>query len=167
MILFECKFTEQDGGTCLRKRYGAMAPSHANGNWRQQTLPGIDITSRCPLSEKGIQYWDIIPKVFHLDAQTDYRPCLRGTRPTNGCAISWWPIRWRGRKTSNRRWSSSMQTVPTCPWPKRSGHRNGKHSPGRGRDRTKCHCTCVPIRKYSRSRNEQPETAAVLRKPYG
>ncbi|MFA9562197.1 MAG: hypothetical protein ACERKU_07665, partial [Nitrospirota bacterium] len=39
---------------------------------------------RCALSEKGIQYWDIIPKVFHLDAQTDYQPC-----PFAGPAYQW------------------------------------------------------------------------------
>jgi len=26
---------------------------------------------QCALSEKGIQYWDIIPKVFHLDAEAN------------------------------------------------------------------------------------------------
>ena len=83
VILFECKFTEQDGGTCSQtvRRNGS---SPCNGNYRQQTLRGIDMTSRCALSEKGIQYWDIIPKVFHLDAQTDYRPC-----PFAGPAYQW------------------------------------------------------------------------------
>ena len=83
VILFECKFTEQDGGACPQtvRRNGS---SPCNGNYRQQTLRGIDMTSRCALSEKGIQYWDIIPKVFHLDAQTDYQPC-----PFAGPAYQW------------------------------------------------------------------------------
>ena len=83
VILFECKFTEQDGGACPQtvRRNGSIP---CNGNYRQQTLRGIDMTSRCALSEKGIQYWDIIPKVFHLDAQTDYQPC-----PFAGPAYQW------------------------------------------------------------------------------
>ena len=39
---------------------------------------------RCALSGKGIQYWDIIPKVFHLDAEADHLPC-----PFAGPAYQW------------------------------------------------------------------------------
>ncbi|MDR4493133.1 MAG: hypothetical protein R3B74_01680 [Nitrospirales bacterium] len=83
VILFECKFTEQDGGACSQtvRRNGR---SRCNGNYVQQINRGNTMTSRCALSGKGIQYWDIIPKVFHLDAQTDHQPC-----PFAGPAYQW------------------------------------------------------------------------------
>ena len=83
VILFECKFTEQDGGACSQtvKRNG-VAP--CDGNYGENETQEHDLTSRCVLSEKGIQYWDIIPKVFHLQAEADYQPC-----PFAGPAYQW------------------------------------------------------------------------------
>jgi hypothetical protein len=83
IILFECKFTEQDGGACSQtvKRNGSMP---CNGNYAQQINHRNDMNSRCVLSGKGIRYWDIIPKVFDLDAQADYQPC-----PFAGPAYQW------------------------------------------------------------------------------
>jgi hypothetical protein len=83
VILFECKFTEQDGGACSQtvKRNGSIP---CNGNYVQQINHRNDMTERCALSGKGIKYWDIIPKVFHLDAKTDYQPC-----PFAGPAYQW------------------------------------------------------------------------------
>jgi hypothetical protein len=83
IILFECKSTEQDGGACSQtvKRDGATP---CDGNYGKNSTHENDMTSRCALSEKGIQYWDIIPKVFHLDTQTDYQPC-----PFAGSAYQW------------------------------------------------------------------------------
>ncbi len=83
VILFECKFTEQDGGACSQtvKR---TKTSPCNGNYVQQINHENDMTSRCALSGKGIQYWDIIPKVFHLDAEADHLPC-----PFAGPAYQW------------------------------------------------------------------------------
>ncbi len=83
IMLFECKFTEPDGGACSQtvKRKGA-AP--CDGNYEENRTDEHDISSRCALTDKGIQYWDIIPKVFHLDADTDYQPC-----PFAGPAYQW------------------------------------------------------------------------------
>lgn len=92
VILFECKFTEQDGGACPQtvRRNGT---SPCNGNYAPSILsspsvpPGVSgnrSSLRCALSGKGIQYWDIIPKVFHLEDQTDYQPC-----PFAGPAYQW------------------------------------------------------------------------------
>jgi len=92
VILFECKFTEQDGGACSQtvKRKGSIP---CNGNYAASILSppsfppvvsGNPSSLRCALSGKGIKYWDIIPKVFHLDAQTDYQPC-----PFAGSAYQW------------------------------------------------------------------------------
>ena len=83
VILFDCKFTEEAGGACSQtvRRNGT---SPCNGNYAQHINQGNDMTSRCVLTGKGIQYWDIIPKVFHLDDQTDYQPC-----PFAGPAYQW------------------------------------------------------------------------------
>lgn len=92
VILFECKFTEQDGGSCSQtvKRNGATP---CNGNYAASILSppsfppvvsGNPSSLRCALSGKGIQYWAIIPKVFHLDAEADYQPC-----PFAGPAYQW------------------------------------------------------------------------------
>lgn len=83
VILFECQFTELDGGACSQTvRRNGFIP--CNGNYVRQTNRGNGMTSRCALSGKGIQYWDIIPKVFHLDAETEYQPC-----PFAGPAYQW------------------------------------------------------------------------------
>ncbi|MBA3614216.1 MAG: hypothetical protein H0W49_15150 [Nitrospirales bacterium] len=83
VLLFECKFTELDGGACSQTvRSNGSIP--CNGNYAQQGNLENGMTSRCVLSGKGIQYWDIIPKVFHLDAETDYQPC-----PFAGPAYQW------------------------------------------------------------------------------
>ncbi len=83
VILFECQFTEQDGSNCSQtvKRNGVTP---CDGNYGENGTLEHDVTSRCALSEQGIQYWDIIPKVFLLDAQTDYQPC-----PFAGPAYQW------------------------------------------------------------------------------
>ncbi len=83
LILLECKFTEPDGGACSQtmKRNGETP---CDGNYEENVTQEHDMTSRCALSEKGIQYWEIIPKVFHLDAHTDYQPC-----PFAGPAYQW------------------------------------------------------------------------------
>ena len=83
VILYECKFTEQDGGACSQtvKRNDSIP---CNGSYVQQIDQRNGMTSRCALSGKGIQYWDIIPKVFHLDVEADYQPC-----PFAGPAYQW------------------------------------------------------------------------------
>ena len=83
VILFECKFTEEDGGACSQTaKQNDSIP--CNGNYVQQINHRNDMPGRCALSGKGIQYWDIIPKVFHLDAEADYQPC-----PFAGPAYQW------------------------------------------------------------------------------
>lgn len=83
VILFECKFTEPDGVACSQteKRDGATL---CDGNYGKNSTHANEMTSRCVLSRKGIQYWDIIPKVFYLEAEADYQPC-----PFAGSAYQW------------------------------------------------------------------------------
>ena len=63
------------------KRNGVLS---CDGNYGDSGTQKQVLSSRCALSEQGIQYWDIIPKVFHLDAQTNYQPC-----PFAGSAYQW------------------------------------------------------------------------------
>jgi len=83
VVLFECKFTEQDGDACSQtvKRNGSI---QCKGSYEPQINHSENMTIRCPLSGQGIQYWDIIPKVFHLDAETNYQPC-----PFAGQSYQW------------------------------------------------------------------------------
>jgi hypothetical protein len=88
IILFECKFTEEDGGGCSQiqplstGRHKGVR--QCNGNYAMQTNPVSERESRCALSAKGITYWDHIPDLLKLDVHTDYSPC-----PFVGGAYQW------------------------------------------------------------------------------
>lgn len=88
VALFECKFTEPDGGKCsqpIRLRKGAHAgQSQCSGRYELQTDPVSGKTSRCVLSTKGIRYWEWIPRVLEIDSGSDYSPC-----PFAGGAYQW------------------------------------------------------------------------------
>ncbi len=83
IMLLECKFTEPDGGPCSQTIKRKGAPS-CNGNYEQRHTQEHEVASRCALSEKGILYWDIIPKAFYLEAEAEYQPC-----PFAGPAYQW------------------------------------------------------------------------------
>ena len=78
-IFFECKFTESDGGACSQKdplKKGAnKGKVQCNGNYESQVNPVNQRSGRCALSEKGIRYWEIVPKVFCYRVDADRQPC--------------------------------------------------------------------------------------------
>jgi hypothetical protein len=78
-ILFECKFTEADGGACSQKDPIKKGPHkgvvQCNGNFEPQTNPLDGRGTKCILAAKGIRYWEIVPEVFTYDADACYRPC--------------------------------------------------------------------------------------------
>lgn len=74
VILFECKFTEPDGGACSQTKRRSRG-TQCNGNYGLQVNPINQIKARCALTGKGIRYWEAIPRVFDYDANADYRPC--------------------------------------------------------------------------------------------
>ena len=84
VILFEGKFKERDGGTCSQVRRLPTGQIQCNGNYENQFNPVEQCASRCSLTGKGIRYWDIIPKIFHLDSEVDYSPC-----PFSGSRYQW------------------------------------------------------------------------------
>ena len=76
IILIECKFTENDGGTCSQtKRIERFNKKQCTGNYQQQTNPVNGVTSHCSLSGKNISYWEYIPKIYDFSNQNDYLPC--------------------------------------------------------------------------------------------
>lgn len=63
-IAIECKFTEQEIGSCSRPRLLPSASNyqeaHCNGCFERQK----GRKSRCSLTEIGVRYWEFIPQVF-------------------------------------------------------------------------------------------------------
>jgi hypothetical protein len=78
LIFFECKFTEQDAGSC------SQPPRQCNGNYEVQLNPRNQKLDRCALSAKGIRYWQIIPQIFQYCIDQDYLPC-----PFSGSWYQW------------------------------------------------------------------------------
>jgi hypothetical protein len=79
LALFECKFTEPEGGSCSQPRPIARGPHkglcQCNGRYEYQENPASRVSSRCALTAKGVRYWDLIPGVLNVDAELDHRPC--------------------------------------------------------------------------------------------
>lgn len=74
-IAIECKFTEQEVGTCSRPRLSRSDSNYAqdfcNGSYSVQKPR----KERCPLTENGVKYWEYIPYLFNWDANEDKDPC--------------------------------------------------------------------------------------------
>ena len=88
--LFECKFTEPDGGSCsqttpIALKDGTKSPQ-CNGRYEQQRNPLTGSVHRCALSAKGIRYWDLAPAVLRVSSDTDYDPCPFAGVHISGCA---------------------------------------------------------------------------------
>ncbi len=73
----ECKFTETEIGTCSMpisktdKKTKKKNPAQCDGNYNKSN----GSVHRCPLTEKGILYWELIPKYFQLENDADLGPC--------------------------------------------------------------------------------------------
>ena len=74
-VSIECKFTEQEFGTCSRPRLGPCdaryAKEHCNGNYQVQRQR----QSRCTLTEIRIRYWEHLPHLFDWSPDRDLVPC--------------------------------------------------------------------------------------------
>jgi hypothetical protein len=88
IVLFECKFTEPDGGSCSQPdvitRGAHRHLRQCNASYVSQTNPVNGVTSRCALSGKGIRYWDFVAEVMNVDPVRDYEPC-----PFSGGSYQW------------------------------------------------------------------------------
>lgn len=79
LVLFECKFTEPDGGACSQPIPISDGPHRGvrqcDGNFADQINPITGRRSRCALTGKGVRYWELIPDVLNVDVARDHRPC--------------------------------------------------------------------------------------------
>lgn len=80
LLLFECKFTETDGGSCSQivpRRWNGpgKGPTQCTGDYVLQTNPVNRVEARCALTGKSIRYWEVVPRVLEIDGAQDYRPC--------------------------------------------------------------------------------------------
>jgi len=66
-VAIECKFWEGGLSPCSQVR------KVCNGDYASQ--PRRQRGQRCALTEKGIKYWDYIPRLFNWPADQDHRPC--------------------------------------------------------------------------------------------
>ncbi len=77
-VAIECKFTEQEFGTCSRPRLrpsdANYAEQHCNRNYQVQRQR----CKRCALTEIGIRYWDHLPDLFDWPSDQDHEPCPFG-----------------------------------------------------------------------------------------
>ena len=78
-VAVECKFTEQEFGTCSRTRLRpdekTYSEQHCDGSYRIQR----DRFERCSLTEIGIAYWKYLPDLFGWAADRDHVPCPFGS----------------------------------------------------------------------------------------
>ena len=70
-IAVECKFTEDEFGTCSRTTLKESDEQYCNGNYEAQH----GRKERCALTEKGILYWHYLPELFDWPADKDHIPC--------------------------------------------------------------------------------------------
>lgn len=88
IVIFECKFTEPDGGGCSQTipiRSGAHKDlQQCTGNYANQTNPINGRSGRCALTAKEIKYWDYVSSIMKVDPAVDHYPC-----PFNGGWYQW------------------------------------------------------------------------------
>lgn len=79
IVVFECKFTEPDGGSCSQpvplQKGAHQGKKQCNGNYEFQTNPIDGHKSKCALTPKGVKYWDLVPEVMNVDPAKNYAPC--------------------------------------------------------------------------------------------
>ena len=77
-VAIECKFTEQEFGTCSRPRLRTgdanYAEQHCNENYQVQ----YQRRNRCALTEIGVRYWEHLPHLFDWPSDQDHEPCPFG-----------------------------------------------------------------------------------------
>lgn len=90
--LFECKFTERDGGSCSRTAKRELPDgrkvAQCNGSYAPQKNPHSTrrplTEDSCALTAKGVRYWEYIPDVLGVRADVVHPAC-----PFAGGAYQW------------------------------------------------------------------------------
>jgi hypothetical protein len=70
-VTVECKLTEKGVGTCSRPDLPSSDPDHCDGSYTRQS----GRCERCPLTERGIRYWELVPLLFRIDPALDHFVC--------------------------------------------------------------------------------------------
>ena len=74
-VAIECKFTEQEVGSCSRPRLtrgdSNYAAEHCDGTYTRQRAR----KERCSLTEVGVSYWRYAHRLFHWPNDRDLTPC--------------------------------------------------------------------------------------------
>jgi hypothetical protein len=74
-VAIECKFTESEFGSCsrphLKKTVSNYDKDYCTGAYRQHN----GRKEKCPLTKKGISYWDYVPTFFKWDKDEDQVTC--------------------------------------------------------------------------------------------
>jgi hypothetical protein len=74
-LAIECKLMEDEVGTCSRprltKRDSNYEKDFCDGTYTVQ----MGRTSRCSLTEIGVEYWNYVPRVFNWKSDADLTPC--------------------------------------------------------------------------------------------
>jgi hypothetical protein len=70
-VTAECKLTEEGVGTCSRPTLSQAAPQYCDGSYTRQKRR----QERCYLSEIGVRYWLLVPRLFQIDTEIDHSTC--------------------------------------------------------------------------------------------
>mgnify|MGYP000935015871 CR=1 FL=1 len=74
-VAIECKYTEQEFGTCRRPKLSPgedeFQQEHCNGSYEYQA----GRVERCPLTISGVRYWEFVPGLFKFGNADDHKPC--------------------------------------------------------------------------------------------
>ena len=74
-VAIECKLMESEVGSCSRPRLTERDSNYdkdfCNGTYTVQR----NRTSRCSLTEIGVEYWDYVTRVFKWESDVDLAPC--------------------------------------------------------------------------------------------
>ncbi|MCX5800218.1 MAG: hypothetical protein NTX17_02375 [Candidatus Eisenbacteria bacterium] len=79
LVFMECKFSESEPGRCSQPEPlsdGAhKGLRQCSGNYELQVNPVNDKSAWCPLTAKGIKYWEHIPGLFGISSTEVHAPC--------------------------------------------------------------------------------------------
>jgi hypothetical protein len=70
-VAVECKLSESEVGRCSRPKLDKDNPEHCNGSFTFQA----GRTKRCSLTERGVEYWTYVPRLFNWPADVNHVPC--------------------------------------------------------------------------------------------
>jgi hypothetical protein len=70
-IAIECKFTEQEVGTCSKPHLAPELPFHCDGTYTHKG-PG---EGPCPMTPRGVKYWKYVRDLFTWESDVDADPC--------------------------------------------------------------------------------------------